>query len=152
MKSKFLFYINEKIVVYTDGGSRGNPGPAAFGVIIGDSSTALVAYREYGEYLGEKTNNYAEYYAAVFALKKIKQLIGKKKTKESEVEVRMDSELVVKQLNGEYKILEKDLQPLFLEIWNLKLDFKKVEFVYIPREKNKKADRIVNQVLDQHGK
>jgi len=143
MKKSALFG-SSKLVVYTDGGSRGNPGPAAIGVALPG--------KEYGEYLGERTNNQAEYEAVIFALKKIKQLIGKKKAKELDVEVRMDSELVVKQLNGEYKILEKDLQPLFLEIWNLKLDFKKVEFVHVSREKNKKADKIVNRVLDQRGK
>jgi len=143
MKKSALFG-SSKLVVYTDGGSRGNPGPAAIGVALPG--------KEYGEYLGERTNNQAEYEAVIFALKKIKKLIGKKKAKELDVEVRMDSELVVKQLNGEYKILEKDLQPLFLEIWNLKLDFKKVEFVHVSREKNKKADKIVNRVLDQRGK
>lgn len=149
MKKNQLFE-KSKIIIYTDGGARGNPGPAAIGVVIGDPSTALKAYREYGEYLGEKTNNQAEYLAVTFALKKIKQLIGKKKAKDAEVEMRMDSELVAKQLNGEYKILEEDLQPLFLEIWNLKLDFKNIDFVYVPREQNKKADRIVNKVLDGH--
>lgn len=138
-KPKRLFE-NKKIVVYTDGGSRGNPGPAAIGVVIND--------KEYGEYLGEKTNNQAEYEAVIFALKKTKQLIGKAKAKESEIEIRMDSELVVKQLNGEYKILEENLQPLFIKVWNLKFDFKKVEFRHVPREENKGADRLVNKVLD----
>ena len=77
-----------KVIVHTDGGSRGNPGPAAIGVVIGG--------KEYGEYLGTKTNNQAEYLAVIFALKKMKQMIGKKKTKETEVEFKIDSELVVK--------------------------------------------------------
>jgi len=140
MKSKVLF--DGKIVVYTDGGSRGNPGPAAIGIVIGS--------KEYSEYLGEKTNNQAEYLAAVFALKKVKQLIGKKKAKEAEVEIRMDSELVTRQLGGRYKIMEKELQPLFVGVWNLRLDFKKVNFVYVPREENRRADVIVNKVLDKH--
>ncbi|MDP2598222.1 MAG: ribonuclease HI family protein [Candidatus Liptonbacteria bacterium] len=130
----------QKIVAYTDGGARGNPGPAAIGVVVGE--------KEYSEYIGEHTNNRAEYEAVVFALKKIKQLIGKTKAKEAEVEVRMDSELVVRQLTGKYKILEEDLQPLFLEVWNLRLDFKNVDFVHIPREQNKKADKLVNRALD----
>jgi len=140
MKSKVLF--DGKIVAYTDGGSRGNPGPAAIGIVIGS--------KEYSEYLGEKTNNQAEYLAAVFALKKVKQLIGKKKAKEAEVEIRMDSELVTRQLGGRYKIMEKELQPLFVGVWNLRLDFKKVNFVYVPREENRRADVIVNKVLDKH--
>lgn len=137
-----------KIIVYTDGGARDNPGPAAIGVIIENPSTLLRA-REYGEYIGEKTNNQAEYEAVIFALKKVKQLIGKAKAKKAEIEARMDSELVVKQLNGEYKIKETDLQPLFVKIWNLRMDFGKVSFIHIPREQNRRADRIVNEVLDK---
>jgi ribonuclease HI len=140
---KTLFHPS-KLVIYTDGGSRGNPGPAALGAVVGD--------KEYGEYLGNMTNNQAEYRALVFALKKAKQLLGKKKAGESEVEVRMDSELIVKQMNSEYKILDTDLQLLFMEIWNLRLDFKSVHFVHIPREHNKRADRMVNQALDAAGR
>jgi len=79
----------------------------------------------------------------------MKQMIGKKKTKETEVEFKIDSELVVKQLNGQYKILEPELQPLFLEIWNARLDFKKIVFEHVRREENKTADAMVNKVLDQ---
>lgn len=140
MKSKTLF-ADSKLIIYTDGGSRGNPGPAALGVVVGD--------KEYGEYLGRMTNNQAEYRALVFALKKAKQLLGKKKAKEMNVEVRMDSELIVRQMNALYKILEPDLQPLFMEIWNLRLDFKTVSFLHVPREQNKRADRMVNQALDE---
>jgi ribonuclease HI len=133
---------NDRLVIYTDGGSRGNPGQAAIGVVVGN--------KEYGERLGIKTNNEAEYMALVFALKKARQLLGKSKAKNTEVEVRMDSELVVKQLTGIYKILEETLQPFFIEIWNLKLDFRKVAFVHVRREENKRADRLVNQALDAH--
>lgn len=140
MKKSVLF-ASSKLIVYTDGGARGNPGPAAIGVVMPG--------KEYGEYIGLRTNNQAEYEAVIFALKKIKQLIGKKRAEDLEVEVRMDSELVVSQLNGKYKILEPELQPLFLAVWNLKLDFKKVEFVYVPREQNRKADRLVNSVLNK---
>ncbi|MEK9180520.1 MAG: ribonuclease HI family protein [Patescibacteria group bacterium] len=130
-----------KVVVYVDGGARGNPGPAAIGVVVGS--------KEYGEAIGRRTNNQAEYEAVIFALGKIKQLAGKKAAKEMEVEVRMDSELVVRQLTGRYKILESELQPLFLQVWNSKLDFKKADFVHVPREENKAADRMVNKVLDE---
>lgn len=133
-------FSDKKLIIYTDGGSRGNPGPAAMGVVVGS--------REYSEYLGEMTNNQAEYKAVIFALRKVKQLVGKKKAKEAEVEVRMDSELVAKQLNGEYKIKEPELKPLFVEVWNLRLDFKRVDFKYVPREQNKKADKLVNEILD----
>ena len=132
---------DSKIIVYTDGGSRGNPGPAALGVVI-------IGSHEYGERIGNTTNNIAEYKAVIFALKKVKQLVGNKKAGEVEVEVRMDSELIVRQLEGEYKIKDEDLQPLFIEVWNLKLDFKKVDFVHVRREKNKRADELVNEALD----
>ena len=139
-----LFAVDERIIAYTDGGSRGNPGPAALGVVIGQ--------KEYGEYLGIRTNNYAEYMAVVFALKKIKQLIGKEKAKQADVEVRADSELVVKQLNHQYKIENEDLQPLFFQVWNLMLDYGSVRFVHVFREQNKDADRMVNNALDSQGR
>ncbi|MBS3903573.1 MAG: ribonuclease HI family protein [Anaplasmataceae bacterium] len=131
---------NQKLIIYTDGGSRGNPGPSALGAIIGD--------KKYGEFLGTMTNNQAEYHALLFALKKAKQLLGKTKAKQTEVEVRMDSELIVKQMTAQYKIEDQKLQPLFMEIWNCRLDFKTVSFEHIPREKNKEADRLVNEALD----
>lgn len=135
-----------KIVIYTDGGARGNPGPAAIGIIISDSKGAVI--KKYSQYLGQTTNNQAEYQAVIFALKKIKALFGKKKAKEMEIEIRMDSDLISQQLNHQYKIKEKDLQLLFLKVWNLMLDFGKCEFKYIPREENKEADKLVNQALD----
>lgn len=138
--------IASKIIVYTDGGSRGNPGEAAIGVVIlgiGDDK------KEYCELIDIATNNEAEYKAVIFALKKIRQLVGREKLKNAEVEIRLDSELVAKQLNGEYKIEEKNLQPLFMEIWNLKFDFPKLIFKHIPREQNKEADYLVNKALDE---
>ena len=138
-----------KITIYTDGGSRGNPGPAAIGVVITAQGQTI---KKYGEYIDEATNNQAEYQAVIFALKKVKLLYGKKKTKQMEIEIKVDSELLAKQLNHEYKIKEKDLVPLFIKIWNLMLDFGQVSFEYLPREKNKEADRLVNQALDNQGK
>lgn len=134
----------KKLIIYTDGGSRGNPGPSGIGVVIDD--------REYSEFIGQATNNEAEYKAAIFALKKVKALFGKKAIKNSEIEVRSDSELLVRQLNGEYKILDSKIQPLFLRVWNLKIDFKRVKFNLVPREKNKTADRLVNEALDRQQK
>ena len=134
----------KKLIIYTDGGSRGNPGPSGIGVVIDD--------REYSEFIGQATNNEAEYKAAIFALKKVKALFGKKAIKNSEIEVRSDSELLVRQLNGEYKILDSKIQPLFLRVWNLKIDFKRVKFNLVPREKNKTADGLVNEALDRQQK
>lgn len=133
----------DKIIIYTDGGSRNNPGPAAIGVWIETLN------KKYGEYIGEATNNEAEYAALIFGLKKIKHIVGKEKTKNYEIECCLDSELVVKQLNHEYKLKEEHIQKNFIEIWNLMLDFGKVVIIHIPREKNKIADALVNQALDE---
>lgn len=135
-----------KLVVYCDGGSRGNPGPAAIGAVIKDAGGNII--KKYGEQIGKKTNNEAEYASIIFALKKIKRLFGKKQTKNIEVAIKMDSKLAVSQLNGEFKIKEKDLMPLFIEVWNLKTEFKRIEFSAVPREKNKEADKLVNQALN----
>ena len=131
--------------MYSDGGSRGNPGPAALGVYIETLD------KRYGEFLGTKTNNEAEYAAILFGLKKIKSHIGKAKAKKTSVECRMDSELACKQLNHEYKIENEKLQPLFLEIWNLMLDFQEVRFVHVRREYNTVADACANRAMDEHG-
>ena len=85
-------------------------------------------------------------------MKKFKALFGKKLAKSSEIELRTDSELLVKQLNGEYKILEPKIQSLFLEVWNLKLDFKKVKFKFISRIQNKIADSLANEALNSQSK
>ena len=141
MKEKIDNKAENKLEVYTDGGARNNPGPAGIGVVIGD--------KEYAEYIGEATNNIAEYKAVIFALKKAKHLLGKLKLKNTEVIINIDSQLVVNQLNGEYKVSEKELQLLFMEIWNLKFNFPYLRFNYIPREENKRADYLVNQVLNK---
>lgn len=146
-----------KYIIYTDGGSRGNPGPAALGVVIcrptGDhpkgDNEKLETIKKYGQALGETTNNEAEYQALIFGLKKLKQVFGKEKMKQAELEVRMDSELIVSQLNHEYKIEEPNLQKLFLQVWNLMLDFGRMKFVAIPRAQNREADRLVNEALDK---
>ncbi len=129
-----------QVTIYTDGGARGNPGPAATGAVIDE--------KHYYEYIGETTNNVAEYKAIIFALKKIKQLLGKAKAGETKIEIKTDSELIANQLNGQYKIKEKELASCFIEIWNLRQDFRKVEFIQIPREENKIADSLVNKILD----
>ena len=138
----------KKITIYTDGGSRGNPGRAAIGVVFCNERGQII--KKYGEYLGDNlTNNDAEYSAIIFALKKFKTVFGKAISENSDVEVRADSELVVKQLNGEYRLLDPKIQQFFIEIWNLKFDFQSIKFKHIPREKNKEADALVNQALDQ---
>lgn len=135
--------MENKIKIYTDGGSRGNPGPAGIGVYIETLN------KKYGECIGKATNNTAEYAALIFGLKKLKQLLGKNKARQYEVECYLDSELVVKQLNHEYKLKEEYIQKNFIEIWNLMLDFRAVSFYHIPREKNRVADALVNEALDK---
>jgi ribonuclease HI len=114
----------KKIIIYIDGGSRGNPGDAAIGVLFCNEKG--ICFKKFSQYLGKMTNNEAEYEAAIFALNKFKKLFGKKLAKETEIEIRSDSALLINQINGKYKILENNLQ----------------------REKNKEADQLVNQVLD----
>ena len=140
----------EKIIIYTDGGSRGNPGPAGMGVVIANEKGKMM--KEYSGFLGVKTNNEAEYEAVIFGLKKIKALLGKEKIKNTEIEFRLDSELVARQLEGFYKIENEKLAPLFLKIWNLKMDFGKIYFKHIPREQNREADRLANEAMDEGNK
>lgn len=138
--------MSNKITMYTDGGSRNNPGPAAIGVYL------ETLHRQYGHYIGQKTNNEAEYEAVIFGLKKIKQIVGKDRIKKTEIDCFLDSEFVERQLNHRYKVKEENIQKYFLEVWNLMLEFKKVNFFHIPRERNKVADKLVNQALDNEEK
>ena len=135
-----------KIIVYTDGASRGNPGPAAIGVVINNAKSQ--ALKEYSKAIGKATNNEAEYQAVIFALKKIKALFGKKKVKNYELGIKSDSELLVSQLTGKYKIKEPNIQKLFIQTWNLMIDFGKVDFKSVPRQQNKLADQLANEALD----
>ncbi len=141
----------KKVLILVDGGSRGNPGPSAVGFVFCNEKGQI--FKEYSEYLGENiTNNEAEYRGVILALKKFKALFGNKLAKNTEIELRSDSELLISQLQGLYKILDNKIQPLFLEIWNLRIDFKKIKFKLISREKNQEADRLVNQALDDKDK
>lgn len=136
----------KKIIIFTDGGAKGNPGPGAIGVVFCNEKGDII--KEYSKFLGENfTNNEAEYKAAIFALKKFKALFGKRIAKESKIELRSDSELLVRQLLGQWKVLDSKIQLLFLELWNLVKDFGKIKFKLISREKNKKADSLVQEAL-----
>lgn len=130
-----------RIIIFSDGGARGNPGPAGIGAILYDEQKKIVA--EISEYIGETTNNQAEYRALIAALKKARNLGAQ------ELDCYLDSELVVKQLKREYKVKNKDLAPLFLEIHNLSFNFKKISYTHVPREKNKEADRLANEAMDR---
>jgi len=136
--------MHNKLIIYTDGGARGNPGPAGIGAVIYDSEQNKIA--EISEYIGETTNNQAEYKAVLAAILKARSLGA------YELEFNLDSELVASQLCGDFKIKNKELAPLFVKIYNATLSFKRVIFKYIPREKNREADKLVNQALDRAGK
>ena len=132
----------QKIVIYTDGGARGNPGPAGAGVVIQDGGKTY----EFKKFLGEKqTNNWAEYEAVALALHEAK----KKGLTGRSIEVRLDSQLVAEQLSGNWKIKEAGLKSQAAKVRALLADFPKHEFVYIPREQNKEADRLVNEAVDE---
>lgn len=128
-----------KLIINTDGGSRGNPGPAAVGVVFSDEKGRTLA--EYKECIGEATNNIAEYRALILALEKAKSFECE------EIECRLDSELVVKQLRGEYKVKDENMKVLYAQVQEL-IFFKPVKFVHVRRELNKEADALVNEVLN----
>ena len=131
---------SRELVLYTDGASRGNPGPAGAGALITDLEGATVA--EKAVYLGEATNNQAEYQALLVGLKAAVKLAPSRLT------VRMDSELIVKQLNGEYRVRNRDLLPLYSRARELIQRLADVRVVHVPREENAHADRLANQAID----
>lgn len=131
-----------EVVVYSDGGSRGNPGPSASGFVIFSLSGELLF--EGGKYLGITTNNQAEYQAVKLGLEKALELNAQV------VSFRLDSQLVANQLTGVYQIKNRDLWPIHESIKELITKFKKVTFTHVRREFNKDADGMVNKILDQH--
>jgi len=135
--------MDRHFIIFTDGGARGNPGPAGIGVVIVDDAGNIIA--QHKKYIGEATNNVAEYKALILALEKVEELGGQ------QVTVRMDSELIVRQMQGRYKIKDSRLKILAADVLKLIKNFQKVEFHHIPREQNKIADQLVNEAIDEHG-
>lgn len=131
-----------KLIIYTDGASRGNPGPAAYGFTISDSEGKLL-YEE-GRYIGITTNNVAEYTAVLEALKNVSSIKGQV----TSIQLFADSKLVAEQLSGNYKIKAKHLKPIISEIKILALELGGVIFSHVPRVKNTLADRLANLALD----
>jgi len=130
----------EILTAYTDGGARGNPGPAAIGVVLLDEKGQVVA--EVSKYIGQATNNVAEYLAVVYALQEALY------RKASKVVINTDSQLVAKQIMGKYKVKDQNLLKFRDLILNLFRGFDKVEVREIPREENDKADGLVNRAID----
>jgi ribonuclease HI len=133
---------HKHLIAFTDGGSRGNPGPAAYGVVIKTPDGKVL--ESYGEYIGATTNNQAEYQGILSALRKCREL------RAEIVEMFMDSELAVRQLTGEYKVKNPGLAMQYMRIHNEVIFFKKVSFKHVRREYNKEADAEVNKSLDAH--
>lgn len=129
----------KKAIIHTDGGARGNPGPAGIGVVIEINGEQ----NKYKEYIGEATNNQAEYKAVILALQKANEL------EVEEIDLFLDSELVQQQLNQKYKVKNKELQPLFVQVWNLSQGFKKIKYIHVARNDNKAADKLVNEAMDE---
>ena len=133
----------KKISIYIDGGSRGNPGPAGIGIVILDEKGKKT--REYNKFIGITTNNIAEYTALVYGLQE--GLFERA----DEIELNLDSELVVQQLKGEYRVKNAAIKPLFEQALHLLSGFKKFEIKHIAREKNKEADKLVNKAINLGG-
>lgn len=131
----------KKVIINGDGGSRGNPGPSASGFVIQDG-TGKTVLETGGQFLGITTNNQAEYRAVLFALERAHELGVE------EIEFRLDSLLVVNQMNGVFKVKNKDLWPIYEEIKKLCTSFKKVTFIHVLREFNKLADAEANRIMD----
>jgi len=132
---------NNKLILNVDGASRGNPGPAAIGVTIKDENNQLVA--SLSERLGNTTNNQAEYKALIAGLKKAISLGAQ------QVTVKSDSELMVKQLQGKYRVKNADLRPLYEEVVKLAYSLGSFKITSIPREQNREADKLANEALDR---
>lgn len=134
--------------LYADGGARGNPGPAGSGAVVFDTEGKRVV--EVSDYLGNATNNIAEYEAVLRGLTKLKNEYAEGFFCHTPLIVRMDSELVIKQLRGEYKVKHPNLVPRYLEIKNLVArHFPKITFEHVRREFNKDADELANKAMDR---
>jgi ribonuclease HI len=131
----------DKVVVHVDGGARGNPGPAAVGAVVSDADGEPLLER--GVYIGEATNNVAEYKAVLLGLELARELGAR------EVEVVNDSELVARQIGGQYKVKHAGLKPLFLDTMRELREFDSWSVRNVRRESNERADELVNEALDE---
>lgn len=129
-------------IIHTDGGARGNPGPAGIGVVVKNGKTGETLER-HSEYIGHTTNNQAEYRAVILGLERCLALGAK------EVDVIADSELLIKQARGEYKVKNRDLAARYMEMKNLETRIGRVHYAHVRREKNKEADALANQAMDK---
>lgn len=140
--SQFEAENKKNIIIRIDGAARGNPGPAGVGGVIEDEKGQML--KEISEYVGETTNNVAEYLSLIAALKEAADY------RAESLVVYSDSELLVRQINGEYKIKNEGLKPLVFEAIVLLNAYRDVSVNYVPREENKQADKLANQAIDDY--
>jgi ribonuclease HI len=140
----------ERIIMHTDGGARGNPGPAGIGVVVKRQNGELVY--EVSRYIGEATNNVAEYEALIAGLEEAKKKFGDA-LREMAIDVRMDSELVIRQLTGIYKVKDPGMKERFARVAKIRMeDAPNMTFTHVFREQNAHADELVNRAIDAAGK
>ena len=135
-----------QFTIHADGGARGNPGPAGAGAVVRDGQGNIVA--TVSDYLGIRTNNFAEYEAVIQALTKVHEL-AKGRLAETAVMVKMDSELVVKQMNGVYKIKHPDMLSQAARLKELAAPLGAIFFAHVPRAQNSDADKLANDAMDR---
>lgn len=135
-----------QFTIHADGGSRGNPGPSGAGAMIRDEFGNSVA--SVSQFLGTRTNNFAEYEAVILAFETLAKLL-RGKTSEVEVVVKMDSELVVKQMKGVYKVKHPTMRAQYARLVQAGAAFKKVSFTHVYREENSDADALANEAMDR---
>jgi len=136
-----------KFTIHADGGSRGNPGPAGAGAMIRDEHGNSVA--SVSQFLGTRTNNFAEYEAVILAFNTLAKLVPQGKHASTEVVVKMDSELVVKQMKGEYKVKHPVLKEQHARLAHSATAFGTVTFIHVPRAQNSDADALANEAMDR---
>lgn len=133
--------------IHGDGGSRGNPGPAGAGAMIRDTFGSSVG--SVSKFLGIRTNNFAEYEAVILACEELLKIVPKGEWSKTEVTIKMDSELVVKQMSGIYKIKHPTMKEQYARLTHIAAAFKKVSFVHVPRAENSDADALANEAMDR---
>lgn len=136
-----------QFTIHADGGSRGNPGPAGAGAMIRDALGNSVA--SVSQFLSVRTNNFAEYEAVILAFETLAKIVPEKKRGATEVAVKMDSELVVKQMRGEYKVKHPVLKEQHARLASLASAFGAVSFTHVPRAENSDADALANAAMDR---
>ncbi len=136
-----------KFTIHADGGSRGNPGPSGAGAMIRDEFGVSVA--SVSQFLGTRTNNFAEYEAVILAFEELTKLVGRAKRETTEVEVKLDSELIVKQMKGLYKVKNPVMKEQQARLAQVAAAFGTVTFTHVPREQNSDADALANEAMDR---